>query len=374
MEAVSWCQADGETRMSMGFSMHASDRLSRRQAVRGLAGTGLALAGGALLAACSRLGAPGASDRLGPAIGAARGAVLETTRIRFAKNDAACFAPKFVAEDLLRARGFADVQYVDVAGATLPPVSAGDGDMAMITAGIPVVRADADNSVVILAGVHTGCFELFAAPGIRSMSDLRGKTVAVTNIGSGRHVHLAAMLAYVGVDPTREVTWVGDPAAVALDRFASGEIDAFMAFAPEPQELRRRGGGRVIVNTATDRPWSQYFCCVLIANRTFTEQHPVATKAALRAVLEASDICGREPERAARAVVDQGIESNYDVALEAMQEIPFGHWREYDPEDTIRFYALKLQEVGMIKSTPDQIIKNGTDWRFLDELKRELKA
>ena len=38
-----------------------------------------------------------------------------------------------------------------------------------------------------------------------------------------------------------------------------------MAFPPEPQELRAKGIGHVIVSTATDRPWSQYFCCVLVS-------------------------------------------------------------------------------------------------------------
>ena len=40
----------------------------------------------------------------------------------------------------------------------------------------------------------------------------------------------------------------------------------------------------------------------------------------------------------------------------------------------MRFYALRLHEVGMIKSTPNTIIAEGTDWRFVNELKRELKA
>jgi NitT/TauT family transport system substrate-binding protein len=40
----------------------------------------------------------------------------------------------------------------------------------------------------------------------------------------------------------------------------------------------------------------------------------------------------------------------------------------------MRFYALRLHEVGMIKSSPNQLIMDGTDWSFLDELKRELKA
>ncbi len=55
-------------------------------------------------------------------------------------------------------------------------------------------------------------------------------------------------------------------------------------------------------------------------------------------------------------------------------EVPYEWWRDYDPEDALRFYALRLHDVGMIKSSPKKIIADGTDWRFLNELKRELKA
>jgi NitT/TauT family transport system substrate-binding protein len=72
--------------------------------------------------------------------------------------------------------------------------------------------------------------------------------------------------------------------------------------------------------------------------------------------------------------VDGGFADRIDYAEQTLNEVPFGSWREYDPEDTIRFYALRLNEVGMIKSAPNRIIAEGTDWRFLNELKRELKA
>jgi hypothetical protein len=74
------------------------------------------------------------------------------------------------------------------------------------------------------------------------------------------------------------------------------------------------------------------------------------------------------PGKAPRVEGPVGSEAN------TMQELPYGNWREYDPEDTIRFYALRLHEAGMIKSTPQKIIAQGTDWRFLNELKRELKG
>lgn len=125
-----------------------------------------------------------------------------------------------------------------------------------------------------------------------------------------------------------------------------------------------------------DRPWSQYFCCMVAGNSEFTRKHPVATTRALRAVLKAVDICANEPEWTARFLVDHGYAQQYNSALQAMQEMgmAYGMWREYDPEDTMRFYALRLHEAGMIKSTPQKLIAQGTDWRFLNELKRELKG
>ena len=41
---------------------------------------------------------------------------------------------------------------------------------------------------------------------------------------------------------------------------------------------------------------------------------------------------------------------------------------------TVRFYALRMQEAGMIRSTPQKIIAQGTDWRFFNALKKELKG
>jgi NitT/TauT family transport system substrate-binding protein len=68
------------------------------------------------------------------------------------------------------------------------------------------------------------------------------------------------------------------------------------------------------------------------------------------------------------------VHARYDFALQTMKDMPYDRWREYDPEDTIRFYVLRLHEIGMIKSSARQIIARGTDWRFLNELKKELKG
>ena len=84
--------------------------------------------------------------------------------------------------------------------------------------------------------------------------------------------------------------------------------------------------------------------------------------------------CVNDPAGAARRMVEGGFTGEYDYALQTLKEVPYNKWRDYDPEDAVRFYALRLREAGMIKSTPNKIIAQGTDWRFFNELKRELKG
>src|SRR5438093_7242584 len=299
-----------------------------------------------------------------------------TLRIGVPLPAAVCAAPTYVAEALLKAEGFTDVQYVTQRGATEAYQALASGELALLqaTAAAMGIRVDGGDPVVLLSGVHVGCFELFGQSHIRTVHDLKGKTVEVSGLGSGRHVVLASMLAHVGLNPRRDVNFVTHPAAEGLRLFAEGKVDAFMGFPPEPQELRARKIGHVVVNTTFDRPWSQYFCCMVATNRQFVQNHPVATRRALRAILKAATVCSLEPERSARSLVDKGYAANFDYALQTTNELPYARWREYDPEDTLRFYALRLREAGMIKSSPQQIIAEGTDWRFLNELKKELKG
>jgi NitT/TauT family transport system substrate-binding protein len=156
--------------------------------------------------------------------------------------------------------------------------------------------------------------------------------------------------------------------------FSEGKVDAFLGTPPEPQDLRTRKIGHVLVNSAVDRPWSNYYCSMLTGNREFVRKHPVATKRALRAILKATDFCVSNPEAVARRLVDGGFTQRYDYALQTLKEVPYNKWRDYDPEDTMRFYTLRLREGGLIKSTPNKIIAEATDWRFFNELKRELKG
>ena len=178
---------------------------------------------------------------------------------------------RYVADDLLRAEGFTDVRFVDV-GAGAPSaqlLARGELDFAInfVAAYVPLV--DAGEPVTILAGVHAGCFELFATPRITRVTDLKGKSVGVPFLGSSQHLFLASIATYVGLDPSKDIDWVTSAAPRPIELFAEGRIEAFLGFPPEPQELRDRGIGHVVVNSTLDRPWSQYYCCLLAGNRPF---------------------------------------------------------------------------------------------------------
>ena len=318
------------------------------------------------------LSSAAAASAFGGARISAQDAPPETTTIRLGKIPGICIAPQYIAEELLRIEGFSEVRYVDLPLDLVHRAVGSSIDLSIGFIAQYIVELDLATPIMLLSGVHVGCFELFGTKRVNSVRDLKGKTVSVPALGSAHHNFIASMAAYVGVDAKREINFVAHPVSESARLLAEEKVDALMGFPPVPQELRHKKIGHVVVSSGLDRPWSQYLCCVVAANREFVRRHPVATKRAVRAIAKATDFCAAEPEQAARLVAANGYQ--YEYALQTMKEIPYGRWRDYDPDDAIRFYALRLREAGMIKARPTSLIAQGTDWRIFNELKRELKG
>jgi NitT/TauT family transport system substrate-binding protein len=301
----------------------------------------------------------------------------ETTKIRLVfRFSNYCTATMHLTEELLHGEGFTEVQYLNKSTTVeqRQAVASGEADLTQNFLGPTLLHIEAGDPIVLLAGAHVGCLELFGNERVRAIRDLKGKTVAVPDLGGSSHVFLSSVAAYVGLDPRQDITWVTHPHAEAVRLLVEGQVDALIAGPPHAQMLRAQQIGHVILNTTTDRPWSQYFCCMVTGNGEFVRKYPVATKRALRVLMKSVDRCGHEPDLFARFLVERGYTEHYDFVLQGLQEIPYNRWREDDPEDSVRFYALRLHEVGMLKSSPQKLIAQGTDWRFLKELKKELKG
>ncbi|MEO6024009.1 MAG: ABC transporter substrate-binding protein [Burkholderiales bacterium] len=322
----------------------------------------------------------GAASLLGLSPPAAAEPPPEIGRIRIAKIPAICLAPEYLAEEMLKLEGFTQVEF--------PELDNLDGHSILLEFGadisvgtppdlLPLWDTGKGMGIVALAPIHGGCFELFARDPVNSVRDLKGRRVAVESASyvTPAYSYVASIAAYIGLDPRKDIKWVeGKTFTGAMQLFLDGNADAFLAFPPQPQQLREKKVGRVILNTGVDRPWDQYNCCYISMRREFVAKYPVATKRAVRAILKAADVCAREPERAARYIVAKGYESRYEVALEVVKSLSYSRWRTHNPDDSFRFHGLRLHDVGLIKTPPNKLIAQGTDWRFLNELKKELKA
>jgi NitT/TauT family transport system substrate-binding protein len=166
----------------------------------------------------------------------------ETTRIRLVQTPSMCQAPQYVAEELLRAEGFAGVEYIKKEGPydITDALASGEVDVNLHFSARLVVTVDRGAPVTILAGVHPGCYELFTAQPMRTLRDLKGRTVAIRAIGGPEHVFISSMAAYVGLDPQKDITWVTHPSATSIELLAQGKIDAFLGFPPRPRQQQRR--------------------------------------------------------------------------------------------------------------------------------------
>ena len=265
------------------MSNRRNDRWSRREFLKtaALAGTG------------ALFGSP--SDSF------AAEAPLETKKITLRRTGTVCHAPVLIAEALLKSEGFTQVDYKGTEDTAGQALASGEVQVMIQFAGPLLLRVDAGDPILILSGGHIGCQALFAHESVRSVRDLKGKTVVLTTTpGAGPHTFLATLMGHVGLDHRKDVTILWLNTAEGIRAFEERKADAYMGSAGLSSEFRTKWMRRMIVNSTTDRPWSQYYCCMIAGNREWVRKHPVAAKRALRAILKSADICALEPERAAR--------------------------------------------------------------------------
>jgi NitT/TauT family transport system substrate-binding protein len=348
--------------------------VGRRELLRRSLAVGATITGGALLAACEQSQTTATSP----------GATLpppETTTVRYV-SPAAC-DPLWAVRDYLLEEGFKDIQFVRTPVTTTEWLTADKADFNSGYGTLIAASVDVGLPIVSLAGIHPGCFEIWATPGISTIRDLRGKTIAVNAKSKSDQFYgfFSILLAYVGVDPQTEVNFIeiGPDFTALRDAFVDGRSQAVIASGTAGPVLRRnpKNPGKVILDTTMDKPWSQYYCCNLVANRDWARRYPIATKRFTRAILRAADAVAKDKPRAAREYVTRGFPvapgpTEEELTNEAIRDLSYD-WREFDPEETLRFFALRLADAKLIKSTPQQIIAQGSDFAYMRQLRTELK-
>jgi len=311
----------------------------------------------------------------------------ETTTVRFQKILSPCWVPQLVAEPLLREEGFTDIQHIEHEKISQgeEDILAGKVDFTADFTAQSLMKFDPGSPIEFISGLHVGCWSLIGSDRIKSVRDLKGKKVWAVGAGGQLttsayavkaipNVFFRALIGYVGLDPDNDVEYVVVPKDEAIELFKRGKIDAFLSFPPGPQQLRAAGIGQVLVDTNVDRPWSQYYCCMITGRRDFIRNNPIATRKVIRSILRANDLVSQDPAMAAQLLVDKKVRKadDQEFMVQSLREIPYDKWRHYSPEDTIRFWALRLKEIGLIKHSPEEYISKNTDWSHLVSLKKEM--
>lgn len=298
----------------------------------------------------------------------------ETTKLRIGRT-LVCDPWRWLSESYLRGEGFTDIQY----GSGI--ARDGTADMSTVYASAHVTNVDSGHPVVTVAGAHTGCIELFARPGLDTIADLRGKRIAVNAMTTDdlAYVFIASLFAHVGMKPSdANFVAIGDASVPAY--FVDGKADAILTFAAQGPLLKAnpKNPGRVILSSAFDKPWSQNYCCVITANRDWARTNPVAVKRATRGILRAIDEGKRDLRAAATLGIEKRMFSDTPQVTEQVLYDVIHHcsydWRDYDAEETVRFFALRLADAKLIKKSPQQITAEGTDLAWFRQLRKELKA
>jgi NitT/TauT family transport system substrate-binding protein len=227
----------------------------------------------------------------------------------------------------------------------------------------------------MLAGIHPAASSCLPAVASRRSPSSRESEFRFPRSAAHTSFFISTILSHVGLNPQRDVEWLAHPPAESMKQLAAGKVDALVGFPPVPQEMRAKKIGHVILNSVADKPWSQYFCCVLAGNREFVKKESGRDQARRAGDPEGHHVCASEPEATAKFLVQRGFTPNYDYALQAVEGAALRRCAISTLKTRCASSRCDLRrKAGYIKSSRRQSSPGNRHGGFLNELKKELKA
>ena len=215
--------------------------------------------------------------------------------------------------------------------------------------------------VKLIAGIHEGCIKILVpndSP-IRTAADLKGKRIAVDEIG-GTPMSVASVVAgSVGIDPKTEITWLPFPSDQEIQALDKGEVDVVAAWDPIATIAEQTGRYRTLVDIATDPLFAGRNCCFLFASGKLIKEKPEVVRAVLKAINRAVEFEGKSPEEAAKILIANKKVATDDEALLATLLKSFKFDRHHtvaqnaQAKDDAIYFAKKLTEIGYLPADLD---------------------
>lgn len=279
------------------------------------------------------------------------------TKLKVAYIGLTCEAPIFVAleEGFFKDEGL-DVELVKT-------------DWDSLRDGLGLGRFDANHTLImyllkpieqgldvkITAGMHTGCLRVQAGTGtdIKTVEDLKGKTIGVPTMGSPPFLFTSRVLANAGLDPKKDVNWVALAPDVMELSLKNGNVDAVANSEPIGSILLGKEAVRNVADQAVDAPYDDEYCCASVVSGKLLKRNPDAAVKVTRALLKGSKWVGENPSAAAK----MSVEKKYISASAEINSLAISKLK-YIPgvkkcKDSIDQAAKEMKVAGLLNPSTD---------------------
>ncbi|MDR1216516.1 MAG: ABC transporter substrate-binding protein [Treponema sp.] len=220
-------------------------------------------------------------------------------------------------------KGFFDEEGVKI---TLVSGTTFETSRAALAAGkMPVINGDFQFfpsvyngiDVKLIGGLHEGCIKILAPKdsSITTLADLRGKRIAVDEIGGTPMSVASVAVGSVGIDPQTEITWLPFPSDQIFQAVDKGEADVAASWDPFATIAELTGDYRTLLDISDHPLFAGKACCFLFASGKLIEENPSAIAAVLRAYHKAVAWIGANPAEAAQLLVSEKKVATDDVSL-----------------------------------------------------------
>jgi NitT/TauT family transport system substrate-binding protein len=285
----------------------------------------------------------------------------ELKKIKFATNASAiCLAPVFVAQEhgIFKKYGL-DVELVNFGASTealLEAIATGkaDGGVGMALRWLKALEQGFD--VKITAGTHGGCSRLVAlkSQGITNLSELKGKTIGISDLASPGKNFFSILLHKEGIDPVADVEWRQYPGELLQLAADKGEIHAIADGDPKAY-FWLQDPKYIQIASNLDHGFENRVCCIVGLSGSLVRDDKTTATALTRALLEAQDWTVAKPQDAAKAFLPNAPkDKSIDDLVGVLQAQTHNHNPTgADLRQEIALYAQELRDV--------QVFKNSTD-------------
>jgi len=283
------------------------------------------------------------------------------TPIKFAWNgNAICHAPiPLAVESGIFRKYNLDVELISYAGSTdqlLESLSTGKAHAAqgMVRRWLKPLEQGFD--VRLIAGIHGGCVRMLAsrAAGINALGDLKGKTIAIAEVGGVGYSMFASLLSRNGINPEKDVQWKVYPAHLMGVAVQKGEVQAVADVDPNLWLLQKADANLVEILNSHTGHYQGRVCCVLGVGAKLLKENPPVAAALAQSLVEAAELTARDPLAAGRAFAPYSPKAGAEDLAGILQTMAYHtHPVRADLVDDIIFYAQEMKEVSILKNSTD---------------------